>query len=94
MAQSRLTAVVQGRVQGVGFRYFVMERAISLRLTGIVRNLRSGDVELVAEGERGALEAMAASLKSGPRMSHVENVVKIWLDATGEFTSFRIADTQ
>ncbi len=94
MAQSRLRAVVQGRVQGVGFRYFVMERAILLRLTGIVRNLRSGDVELVAEGERGALEAMAASLKSGPRMSHVENVVNIWLDATGEFTSFRIADTQ
>ncbi len=93
MAQSRLRAVVQGRVQGVGFRYFVMDRAISLQLTGMVRNLRSGDVEVVAEGERGALEALLAALKSGPRTSHVANVVTLWLPPTGEFALFRIADT-
>jgi acylphosphatase len=92
MAQSRLRAIVQGRVQGVGFRYFVMDRASSLQLAGMVRNLRSGEVEVVAEGERGALEALLAALKSGPRMSHVENVVTLWLEPTGESGSFRIAD--
>ena len=94
MAQSRLRAIVQGRVQGVGYRYFVMDRASSLQLTGIVRNLRGGDVEVVAEGERGALEALLAALKSGPCMSHVQNVVTLWLEPTDEFSLFRIAGTE
>jgi acylphosphatase len=90
----RLVAVVQGRVQGVGFRYFVTERAGHLRLTGTVRNLRNGDVEVVAEGPRGALEALLAGLHHGPSMARVDNIHAVWLPATGEFTSFRHAPTQ
>jgi len=90
----RLHAVCQGRVQGVGFRYFVQERAHDLRLTGFVRNMRNGDVEVVAEGEQGALEALLVGLQQGPRSAHVENVHTVWSPATGEFHGFRIAGTQ
>jgi len=91
--RKRLHAVVQGRVQGVGFRYFVLDRAEELHLTGICRNLRSGDVEVIAEGEQGALEALLVALKQGPGMAHVENVHAVWSPATGEFAGFRIVGT-
>lgn len=86
--------MIQGRVQGVGFRYFAQERARELRLVGVCRNLRNGDVEVVAEGERGALEALLVALKQGPRMADVENVEAVWLAPTGEFRSFWIAGTR
>ncbi len=89
----RLHAVIQGRVQGVGFRYFVLDRADELQLTGICRNLRNGDVEVIAEGEQGALVALLVALKNGPRMAHVENVHAVWSPATGEFGGFRSAGT-
>ena len=91
--QKRLRAVVQGRVQGVGFRYFVIDRAQELQLVGVCRNVANGDVEVIAEGEQGALEALLVALKQGPRMAYVENVHAVWLPATGEFIGFRIAGT-
>lgn len=90
----RLRAVMQGRVQGVGFRYFVQERAHELLLKGTCRNLTNGAVEVVAEGEQGALEAFLVALSNGPRMAHVESCEAVWLPATGEFSSFRIAPTR
>lgn len=94
MSAARLRAVVQGRVQGVGFRYFVCELARSLQLGGFVRNTGSGDVEVLAEGERGALEALLAQIHSGPRAARVDTVHSAWLPATGEFSSFRIAGSR
>ena len=85
--------MVRGRVQGVGFRYFVNERARELQLAGLCRNLRSGDVEVIAEGEKGSLEALLAALNQGPTMSYVEEVHAVWLDATGEFSGFSISHT-
>ncbi len=93
-ASKRLHAVVQGRVQGVGFRYFVIERARDLQLVGFCRNLSNGDVEVVAEGEEGALEALVAALRQGPHMAHVERVRAVQLPATGEFTSFRVSSSR
>lgn len=81
-------------MQGVGFRYFAADRARELQLTGICRNLRSGDVEVIAEGERGALEAFLAALQAGPRMAHVERVHAVWLPATGELAAFSIGSTR
>ena len=89
----RIRVVMQGRVQGVGFRYFIQERAFELQLKGICRNLRNGDIEVIAEGERGALEALLAALENGPRMANVEKVHAVWLPATNEFIGFRIAST-
>lgn len=90
----RIEVVVKGRVQGVGFRYFVADRARDLRLVGTVCNLRSGDVQVVAEGDEGGLEALLAALRQGPRMSHVESVHAVWRPPTGEFTRFSVSPTR
>ncbi len=89
----RLRAVAQGRVQGVGFRQFALETAGRLRLTGVCRNLRNGDVEVIAEGEEGALEALLVALKQGPRAASIDRVHAVWLPPTGEFRTFAIGST-
>ena len=66
--------VVRGRVQGVGFRYFVRERARSLRLVGWVRNMPDGAVEVLASGAAEALEGLRASLAVGPPGARVVGV--------------------
>jgi acylphosphatase len=90
---SRLQALVEGRVQGVGFRYFVEERAISLGLTGWVRNRWDGGLEVLVEGDRCSLEQLLADLHRGPRSAHVTTVRTEWLPATGEFTRFQVRMT-
>ena len=61
-----LYAVVVGSVQGVGFRYFVVKKAQHLGLHGYVRNETNGDVEVVAQGTRPALEYLLMALRQGP----------------------------
>ena len=86
----RLSVVVEGRVQGVGFRYFVMEQAVALNLTGWVRNKWDGAVEVTAEGNRDALENLLAKLRRGPRSAFVSRIVEDWQPATGEFSDFQM----
>lgn len=86
----RLHAVIEGHVQGVGFRAFVMDQALRLPVTGWVRNTFTGDVEVVAEGTRPVLDSLLTALHKGPRGSHVVNVHEDWLPASGEFTRFQI----
>jgi acylphosphatase len=89
--QQRLTALVRGRVQGVGFRAFASRRARSLGLSGYARNL--GDyrtVEVVAEGKRSALEELLAVLRRGPVGSHVDDVEAHWSPAQGELGPFDV----
>ncbi len=86
----RLHALVYGYVQGVGYRMFVQERASRLGLTGWVRNLPDGSVEVTAEGEQEALEQLVEWLKQGPWGASVRAVETYWADATGEFDGFRI----
>jgi len=83
-------AVVYGYVQGVFFRAFVAEQASELGLTGYVRNLRGGGVEVLAEGERRQLEKLIDCLKIGPPDARVEKVVTNWLEYTGSYSGFRI----
>ncbi len=88
-AGEALRALVRGRVQGVGFRAFVVYQALDLGLTGFARNLSDGrTVEVVAEGEMPALETLLAALRSGPPMAHVERVDASWMSATGEYKGF------
>jgi acylphosphatase len=77
-------------VQGVGYRYFAIARAEALELVGYVRNVPNGDVEVVAEGEQENLKTFIEALKQGPRSAVVQNVVVVWLPATGEFKDFRV----
>lgn len=86
----RLEAVVRGVVQGVGFRFFVVREASALGLDGWVANRADGTVELAAEGERRALEALAARLHEGPAGALVEHVAAAWAPARGEPAGFAI----
>jgi len=69
-----LYARVKGRVQGVGFRYFVQRHAQALGLDGFVRNLRDGGVELEAAGAPEALDRLETLIAQGPPGAHVEHV--------------------
>lgn len=91
--QTQLHAYVQGDVQGVGFRYFVRQRAAQLAVAGWVRNLKDGRVELMAEGSRADLEALLATVRQGPRGSQVTDVQLEWGDATNELRSFDVKPT-
>ena len=66
--------VVDGMVQGVGFRYFVRRKALELGLSGSVRNLPDGRVEVVASGEREPADQLEAALWRGPSMAKVTDV--------------------
>jgi acylphosphatase len=77
-------------VQGVGFRFSAYDEAKELALAGWVRNLASGEVEIVAEGRHENLQMLAAWAHLGPPSAHVTAVREDWLDFVGEFTEFRI----
>lgn len=80
--------VVHGRVQGVGFRYFVTESANRLDLVGWVRNRFDGTVEVVAEGTRPQLNNLLQDLQRGSRSSNVTQIDQNWMPATGNFDRF------
>jgi acylphosphatase len=87
---TRLSAIVSGRVQGVGYRFFAVNEGTERGLSGFCRNLSDGTVEVVAEGPRSTLEDFLRALRRGPRAGRVERVVPSWSEATGETTSFGI----
>src|SRR3990172_8892775 len=86
-----LRAVVRGRVQGVGFREFVLNRARFLAVSGYVRNLPDGrSLEVVAEGSRSELEQLLSYLREGPRLSRVDAVDADWGEPTGAYDGFGV----
>ncbi|MCL0053078.1 acylphosphatase [Dehalococcoidales bacterium] len=85
-----LQAIVYGHVQGVFFRDFVSRRARELGLTGYVRNLPQGMVEVNAEGERKQLEQLIDYLKVGPPAAKVEKVETNWSEYSGSYSGFSI----
>lgn len=90
---SQLHTVVEGRVQGVGFRYFVLAKAQQLNITGWVRNTPEGDVEVLGEGNREELEELLSALRKGPRSAFVTNIQEKWGTPTGEFQNFNVRST-
>jgi len=68
--------VVHGRVQGVGFRWFVWKAARQLGLQGVAQNLADGSVEVIAEGSQEALDELELALGRGPGMARVDRVEK------------------
>jgi len=87
---SRLHVVISGDVQGVFFRAGARGEAQKLSLTGWVRNTDDGSVEVMAEGERDALEQLLQWCYHGPAGASVSNVVYVWLESTGEFSDFHV----
>jgi acylphosphatase len=88
----RLHAIVTGNVQGVGFRYFVQKTALNLGLTGWVRNLSNGDVELEAEGEAAILESFLETVRTGHRWAHVSNIEATRFPDNKSYSDFEISD--
>lgn len=70
----RIGALVSGRVQGVGFRYFAQSKAGELALAGWVRNTPDGKVELEAQGEDSSVTSFIRELRNGPRIGYVSGV--------------------
>lgn len=75
---------VRGRVQGVGYRYFALKRAEELGLSGFVRNMPDGSVEVIAEGDDARLSQLEAQLKQGPSFARVEGVERLPLEPRGD----------
>ena len=87
---SALHAIVSGMVQGVGFRYSACREARRLGLSGWVRNLDDGDVELLAEGEAGALDEFRDWLALGPEGARIRSLKTEILVPTGYYAGFTI----
>ncbi len=88
--RERVDASVRGRVQGVGFRYFVLREASYLGLDGYVANERDGSVHVVAEGPTAVVDDLMARLREGPPASIVERVIERREPARGMATGFRV----
>lgn len=86
----RLCVTVHGRVQGVGFRYSVLNKARGLDLCGWVANRPDGGVDVVAEGPRATLETLLAYVQVGPPGASVRSVDVAWQSALGEFHAFDV----
>ena len=80
---SRITVIVAGEVQGVGYRAFVRQHARDLGVTGYTENLADGRVEVVAEGHRADLDLLLVRLKTGPSHALVADVQVEWGRAGG-----------
>lgn len=82
--------LVKGTVQGVFFRQFVKEGADELKLRGFVRNLESGDVEIVVEGEDDAIERFGNRIKKGPKHAQIRDVKVEERKWGGDFDEFKV----
>ncbi len=81
---------ITGKVQGVGFRYFVLRQAQKLGINGWVSNKSNGDVEAFAQGEKADLEQFIAKVKEGPSFSRVEDVSLNWVKEAEQYFGFEI----
>lgn len=81
---------IYGHVQGVGFRYFTWQYALKIGVTGFVRNLANGSVEVVAVGSESQIDALDTWLQEGPRTAIVDDVFVEDYLGDKEFTAFQV----
>ncbi len=90
MVEFHLHLLIHGRVQGVGYRAFLLAEAQKRRLAGWARNLRSGEVEAVVAGPAEAVEALIAACRTGPLGSRVDGIVRSEVAAPAPAGPFRV----
>ena len=90
MSRVRMTVLYSGRVQGVGFRYTARTVAAGFDVSGTVRNLPDGRVELVAEGEKAELKAFGEAIRDEGLAAHIRGEAVTWSEALGGFRGFEI----
>jgi len=86
----RAKIIVNGLVQGVGYRYFVMRHAENLNLKGYTQNLFTGEVLTEVEGDSGLINEFIKKIKIGPMKSHVINCLVNWSESKNEFKRFEV----
>jgi acylphosphatase len=91
MNRQRVTNYYSGRVQGVGFRYATRNVATGFEVTGAVRNLDDGRVELVAEGSKEELDAFLVAIRESEVGRFIRQEQACWADAKNEFRGFEIS---
>jgi acylphosphatase len=82
--------LISGKVQGVGFRYHSQQQALTLGITGWVKNLASGQVEIIAEADTDTLGEFKRRLEKGPSYAQVTDIRVKTVSATAEFLTFTI----
>ena len=87
----RVHLKIAGRVQGVSFRWYTQKKATQLGVTGWVKNLADGRVELEAEGDNQQLEQLVNWCQHGPELARVDGVEVKWEDASGSNNDFVIS---
>lgn len=90
---ARAHVFIEGRVQGIGYRYWIRKTAQSFGLAGWVRNLVDGRVEAVFEGPKGDIENMIEKCRKGPMLAGVKHLDVVWEKGLGEFEDFEILPT-
>jgi acylphosphatase len=90
MKRARVTNYYAGRVQGVGFRYTARTVALGFEVTGVVRNLEDGRVELIAEGDKPEVEAFLGAIKESEVGRFIRQESPQWGEAKNEFRGFEI----
>ncbi|MFC1528419.1 acylphosphatase [Candidatus Latescibacterota bacterium] len=90
MAESAAHMIAHGRVQGVGFRFFVREQASVFGVTGWVKNLYDGTVEIHVEGEKDVVNNFIEKIKKGPMFGLVSELTVNWIEPTGTYSNFSI----
>ena len=86
----RAEIIVNGLVQGVGYRYFVIREAQKLGLKGFTKNLFTGEVLTVVEGEKAIVDEMIKKLRVGPSHASVKSCKVDWQEPKNEFTDFEV----
>lgn len=89
---TRVRLVINGRVQGVNFRSHARERAERAGVTGWIRNRDDGAVEIVAEGEDGAVASFARWCERGPRLARVDGIETEALSGARRYTEFSVTE--
>ena len=90
----RMHAFVQGTVQGVGFRFFIYQTGLNLKLNGWVRNRINGNVEILAEGSREKLDILLKETRRGPQMAQIDKVDVEWQKSRNDLPPFTILQTK
>lgn len=85
-----LKGIVSGRVQGVGFRYFVQGEARAAQVKGYAKNLADGNVEFVLQGEESKVRAVELKIHQGPELSRVDSVQLVEGPSDSEFLQFEV----
>jgi len=90
MAREQRLIRIQGKVHGVGYRFFATRVARRLGLKGSIKNLRDGSVEAIVEGEQSAIDEWIEELREGPRYAEVVNIEQESKDYTGKLPDFDV----